>query len=368
MKKLRIAQVAPLWYNIPPEKYGGTELVVYNLTEELVKMGHDVTLFATGKSKTSAKLFSVCPDSLIENGIKWHNHEYNLLNLQKAVEMQNEFDVIHSHILKWDLFFAPFLKTPLVSTIHSLLGIGKKEELKTNTTLKMYQNFPKHKAITISNSQRRLAVVDLDFLGTVYNGIQLDTLKFTKRGGDCLIWISRFAKKKGAREAIKIAKRSGMKIILAGRIEDEPEKIYFNTHIKPEINNKDVFFYGELNKKELSDFYGSGKALLYPISWHEPFGLVMAEAMACGTPVIAYKIGSIPEVVKDGVTGFVVKDENSAVEAVKNLDKINRADCRKWVEEKFSSEVMAKGYEKIYYDLVKKQGKKLTYVSVKVVS
>lgn len=355
MKKLRIAQIAPLWYNIPPEKYGGTELVVCNLTEELVRMGHNVTLFATGKSKTSAKLFSVYPDSLIENGIKWHNSEYNLLNLQKAVEMQDKFDIIHSHILKWDLFFAPFSKTAFVSTIHSLLGTGKKEELKTSMTLKMYQNFPKHKAITISDSQRKLAVVDLDFLGTVYNGVRLDTLKFNEKGGDCLIWISRFARKKGAREAIKIAKRAGMKIILAGRIEDEPEEIYFNTYIKPEINDRDVFYLGELNKKELSDFYGRGKALLYPISWHEPFGLVMAEAMACGTPVIAYKMGSAPEVVKDGVTGFVVKDENAAVEAVKNLDKINRADCRKWVEEKFSSEVMAKGYEKIYYDLIRKK-------------
>ncbi len=362
MKKLRIAQIAPLWYKIPPEKYGGIELIVYNLTEGLVKRGHKVTLFASGDSKTSARLFSVYPRYLRKDGIEWVNQKYTLLNLSEAFKREDEFDIIHSHVDLYDLFFTPFVKKPVVSTMHNRLmidkvRIGKQIKYKGKERIDIYRHFRRHNIITISKAQKKLSDVKMNFVGTVYNGIDIRKLKYNSKGSDHFIWIGRMHKDKGVENAIKAAEKSKMKLVLAGRVKHEAEKKYFKERIKPHIDGKKIKFEGEITVKQKAEFFGRAKALLYPIEWDEPFGLVMTEAMACGTPVIAFARGSVPEIVEDGKTGFVVKSINGIVKAMREIDKIDRKECRRLVERKFSIDKMVESYEKIYRRLISQSRK-----------
>lgn len=360
-KKLRIAQIAPLWYKIPPEKYGGIELVIHNLTEELVKRGHDVTLFASGDSQTSARLFSVCPSNLRKNGVEWTDQKYTLLNLCEALKKQDEFDIIHSHVDLYDLFFSPFVKTPFISTMHNRIMIdlmNKKRKIDEHSLrrVEIYRSFPRHKIVSISDSQARLADAKVNFVGRVYNGIDLEEFDFNSRGSDHFIWIGRMHKQKGVENAISAAKKAKVKLVLAGRVQkDTREKIYFDEKIKPRLDGENIKFIGEISRKQKSEFFGGAKALLYPIEWDEPFGLVMAEAMACGTPVIAFDRGSARELVKDGKTGFVVKDIGGLKAAIKKIDSIDRRECRKHVENNFTIGKMADGYEEIYYKSLEKK-------------
>ncbi|PIZ88533.1 MAG: glycosyl transferase [Candidatus Nealsonbacteria bacterium CG_4_10_14_0_2_um_filter_38_17] len=346
MKKLKIAQVAPLWFSVPPKKYGGTEWIVYNLCEGLTKLGHRVVLFASGDSKVPCKLIATHPRCLIEEGISWQDHTYNLLNLTEAFKRAKEFDIIHTHIDLWEVYFTSLVKTTCLHTIHNPLYSTQKKD----SRLSILSHFKNQNFIAISKAQKKLSRIKLNFAAVIYNGIRIEELKFNEKPKDYFVWAARIDKYKGIENAIEIAKRARVKLVLAGRL-DPTQKEYFEKKIKPHLG-KQIKYVGEYSREEKSDFFGQAKALLYPIEWHEPFGLNMVEAMACGTPVIAFRMGSVPEVVKDGKTGFIVKNIKEAVEAVKNIDQIKREDCRVWVEENFTTERMVKNYEKLYYNLL----------------
>lgn len=351
-KNLRIAQVAPLWFSIPPKGYGGIERVVSMLTEELVRRGHEVTLFASPGSKTSAKLISVFDKSLTEANVSWSNPVWNLRNLSIAFEMADRgaFDIIHSHLDLWALFFQNLVNIPSVHTMHNPLYRTNADATKDDRLRLFTEEANRTNLVFISKSAQELAMVSLPKSRVIYNGIDLNHFNFNKNGGDHFIWIARVNKHKGIENAIAAAEKIGAKLLLAGRT-DPTQKEYFEQIIKPHLNEK-IQYVGELKDDELSDFYGNAKALLYPIEWEEPFGLVVAEAMACGTPVIAYRLGSMEELIKDGKSGFVVdSDIEKLVEAMKKIDRLDRIMVRRHVEENFSKERMVDEYEKLYYEL-----------------
>lgn len=351
-KKLRIAQIAPLWVTIPPKKYGGIERIVAMLCDGLVKKGHKVTLFAAPGSKTKAKLVTVFPKPLLEANIPWSNPIWNLRNLSKAFEMANkgEFDIIHSHLDLWTLFFQGLTKTPVLHTMHNPLYRTNADATKDDRLRLFSEEACRTNIVLISKSAFKQAMVKLPKARIIYNGIDLSHFKFNSDGGDHFVWIARMNKHKGVENAIAAAEKLRVKLLLAGRIDPTQMK-YFKKVIKPHLNKK-IKYVGELTEAQLSDFYGPAKALLYPIEWEEPFGLVVTESMACGTPVIAYRRGSMLELIKDGKTGFVVDSNlNKLVEAMKKVDQIDRALVRKEIEERFSKERMIDDYEKVYYEL-----------------
>ena len=357
-KLLKIAQVAPLWLSLPPKKYGGTERIAYYLTEGLVKRGHKVTLFASGDSKTKAKLIPGWPKCLIKEKlygkpIPWGNSILPLLNISQAFERADEFDIIHVHenAVCLSNFFTHLIKTPVVITIHD--DFTSPENKDRWAAFKKYKN---NNYISISKSHQRWGEkLGLNFTDNVYNGIDINLFKFKQKGGKYLAWLGRSAPKKGAREAIMIAKKAKEKLILAGRVDvNSPVSVeYYQKQMKPYFN-EDIKYIGEVNDSQKAKLLNNARALLYPISWEEPFGLVMVEAMASGTPVIVFNRGSAREIVKDGKTGFIVKNIKEAVNAVKNIDQIDRRECRKWVEEKFTIEKMVDNYEKVFYKILKK--------------
>jgi len=353
-KKLRIGIIAPPWYRVPPEKYGGIELVVYNLVEELVKRGHDVTLFAAGDAKTSAKLVPVVKRNLRQAGYPWIEYSYPLLNAFNAISRSEKFDIIHSHVDEIALFFTKFTSTPILSTTHN--PFDKRDNRKLPGRLAAYDFFYPHPLVSISKSQKKVAKIKGNFVGTVYNGINTSLYKFNPKPKDHFIWIARFGAHKGPVEAIRVARSAGIKLLLAGPVGRE-EKKFFETQVKPRLVPGQIKYVGEIGQKEKNEFFGSAQALLYPINWEEPFGLVMIEAQACGTPVIAFRRGSIPEIIEDGKTGFIVKNIKEMAVAIKNINTIKREDCRKRVESLFSIEKMVSDYEKIYYELIAKNKK-----------
>ncbi len=346
MKKLKIAQIAPLWFPTPPKKYGGIERIIHYLTEELTKRGHKVTLFASGDSKTKAKLVSVTKKSLISQKIPWHDWCWNNLNYSLAFERAGDFDIIHSHWTPMGMFFQRFTKVPVLHTFHN---IPSKNDHRWQV-LKHYQK--DSNVIFISKKEKENCPLRFKREFVIYNSIKISQFQFNQKPEDYFIWVARISPQKGTHNAVTIAKKAKIKLILVGQLQPMYEE-YFKKEIEPNLGNK-IKYLGEFSQKELSPLYGKAKAFLYPIEWEEPFGLCMAEAMACGTPVIAFNRGSVPEVVKDGKTGFVVENIEEAIEAVKNIDKIKRENCRKWVEEKFTIKKMVDEYEKVYYKLVKK--------------
>jgi glycosyltransferase involved in cell wall biosynthesis len=350
---MKILQIAPLWFPVPPDKYGGIERVVALLADGLVEKGHEVTLFAAPGSKSKANIINVFNKPLIEAGISWNDPIWNLRNLQMAVEYaeKNGFDIVHSHLDVWGLFFQGISKVPFVHTMHNPLyhansGIEKDNRLK----LFEEEGYRTNIAL-ISESARKNAMVNLPFSRVVYNGINMDDFNLGK-GGDHFIWIARVNKHKGIENAITAAEKLGVRLTLAGRLDPSQQK-YFDATIKPHLNEK-IKFIGELSQDQLSEFYGSAKALLYPIEWEEPFGLVVAEAMACGTPVIAYNRGSMPELIEEGKTGFVVdSDINGMIKKMKLVDDVDRNYVREHVSKNFSKEKMVEEYEKFYEDIIK---------------
>jgi len=350
MAKLKIAQIAPLWFSIPPKKYGGIEWVVYNLVEGLTKKGHRVTLFATGDSKipSRAKLVSVYPRSLKKDDISWYDQTYNLLNLSRAFERASEFDIIHSHIDLWETFFPALVKTPSLHTIHNPLYSSSRRD----SRLFILEKFKNNNYVAISKAQKNLSRVKLNFVDVIYNGIKIEEFKFNPKPKNHFVWSARIDKYKGIENAIEIAEKAGVNLHLAGRL-DASQVNYFKRNIEPHLNEK-IKYIGEYGRREKSKFFREAKGLIYPIEWHEPFGLNMIEAQACGTPVIAYKRGSVPEVVKDGKTGFIVNSIDKGVRAVKRIDEIKREDCRNFVEKNFTQEIMVSRYEELYYKLLKR--------------
>ena len=370
MKKLRIAQVSTIWEAAPPPLYGGTERVVSFLTEELVSRGHEVTLFATGDSKTRARLVSVVKHPLYRDGVPWENFTLPLIHLHEAFSKSQEFDIIHIHLnLTSDyisLAFADFIKTPTIFTLHFCLPEERGREWDKYLTL---NHFRRNNFVSISNDQRKIK--PLNYIATIYNGIGADQYSMNPVGADNLVWLGRFKPNKGTAEAIRVALKSKRTIILAGKFDkqDEVVKEYYNSELKDlfEKNNKTVKYIGEVNQKDKNALLGESKCLLNPINWDEPFGLVVPEANACGTPVVAYARGAMPELIKDGYNGFLVEpdDEAGMVEAVKKIYDMPeeeyrkmRENCRKHVEENFTVEKMVDGYEKVYQKVIEDWKKK----------
>jgi glycosyltransferase involved in cell wall biosynthesis len=358
-KKLKIAQISPLWFPVPPKGYGGTELVVSKLTENLIKRGHKVTLFASGNSITKAKLISVAEKDLRSLGIPYLHDSYNILNLAEAFSRAEEFDVLHTHIDVHDSAFRARSKVPTVATLHNHFWPKNKQKngkwYAYYGRLLLYNRFPKLPYVAISNSYRKQCPAKIKFIKTIYHGVDQKALKFNPRGGDYFAWLGRFSPNKGTHTAIKIAEKMNLRLLIAGKAVSPADEKYFSQKVKP-LLSKNIRFVGEIKSdKEKSDFLGSAIAFLYPLCWEEPFGITMIEAMACGTPVIAFNRGSVPEIVKNKKNGFVVNSEREMRAAVKQISNIDRKECRKSFERNFTIEKMTEEYEKVYYSLLKNQ-------------
>jgi len=338
---MRIAQIAPLVESVPPTLYGGTERVVSWLTEELVAMGHEVTLFASGDSVTSARLAPIVPCSLRLAGI--HNSTpYNIIMLDQVAARQDAFDVLHFHI---DFFHYPMFRRLAPKTLTTIHGRQDLPELPD-----IYRAFPHMPLVSISNHQRK-PVPPVNWRGTVYHGMPEQLLKEGKGEGGYLAFLGRICADKGILPAIEIARRAGLPLKVAAKV-DPADRGYFEEHVRPVLDRSPhVEFIGEIGDARKPEFLGNARALLFPISWPEPFGLVMIEAMACGTPVIAFNCGSVPEIMEDGLTGFVVDDIDGAAAAVARLDELYRPSIRSRFEERFSARAMAREYVRIYQEL-----------------
>jgi glycosyltransferase involved in cell wall biosynthesis len=338
---VKIAQIAPLVESVPPRLYGGTERVVSWLTEELVAQGHEVTLFASGDSRTAAKLHPIVPRSLRLDRI--HNSlPYNIIMLDHVAARMDEFDVLHFHI---DFFHYPIFRNMAHKTLTTLHGRQDLPELPD-----IYRAFPHMPLVSISNHQR-LPVPPVNWRGTVYHGLPEKQFRLGPGDGGYLAFLGRICPDKGPVEAIEIADRAGMTLKIAAKVDPADQK-YYDEVVAPLIaKSPHVEFIGEIHDGQKQDFLGKARALLFPISWPEPFGLVMIESMACGTPVVAFRCGSVPEILEDGLTGYVVHDVASAVKAVSLLDRLYRPSIRARFEERFSARAMAKDYLKIYGQL-----------------
>ncbi|MCD6177939.1 glycosyltransferase family 4 protein [bacterium] len=340
---MRIAQVAPLWIPVPPYNYGGTELIVSWLTEELVRRGHEVTLFASGDSKTSARLIPIWHKSLWRAHLRTPHAVYSLL-YKKILEMQDEFDIIHDHCEFYTAHLSDLLKPPVISTIHHPIY----EEM-----IVLFKKFPKINYVTISKNQKRSAP-GINIVKTIYHGLPIEQYPFNPQPKNYLLWLSKITPEKGPAEAIEIAKEAGENLIIAGPILPGFSD-YFEYRIKPLIDGKQIQFVGVADFQKKVELFSNAKGFLYPIKRQEPFGLVVIEAMICGTPVVAYNQGSMPEIVKDKKTGFLVSSKEEAVEAVKKINEIKRIDCRRHVLKKFNLKKMVNKYEALYYKILKKQ-------------
>ena len=340
---MRIAQVSPLWEQVPPPAYGGTELVVSLLTEELVKRGHEVTLFASGDSNTSAKLESVHPRALrLDTSVKDPNI-YDMLNMSRVYENADKFDIIHSHVGCVALPYSNLVKTPTVHTLHGIF---------TSDNKKLFSHVRNQPFISISNSQRDTNL-GLNYVSTVYNGIATNTYSFYPQPEHppYLAFLGRMSPEKGAHLAIEIAKRSGWHLKMAGKV-DTVDLEYFETKILPHIDDSQIEFLGEANHQQKSILMGGAVATLFPITWKEPFGLVMIESMVTGTPVIAMSLGSAPEVIAHGVSGFLCQSVTECVDAIDLAAQLDRWACREHVLINFTAKRMADGYEAVYQKIL----------------
>jgi glycosyltransferase involved in cell wall biosynthesis len=336
---MRIAMLAPLIESVPPAFYGGTERVVSVLTEELVRRGHEVTLFASGDSQTSANLIAVCPHSLRLDGGPQDTVAYTMIQLGDAYRRAGEFDLIHNHVDYFAFPFARLAPTPTLTTTHGRLDRPEVRQV--------YGSFREQQLISISDAQRQ-PLPEGNWVATVSNGIDLSHFHFNPRGGDYLVFLGRINPEKRPDRAIEIARDVGMRLVIAAKV-DPVDEAYYEHSIAPMIRDCPLVEYvGEVNEVEKDQLLGGAYAYLFPIDWPEPFGLTMVEAMATGTPVIAYRAGSVPEVVVDGTTGFICRTLSDMVEAVARVAQLDRGACRRHVEQHFSAQTMADGYERVY--------------------
>ena len=342
---MKIAQVAPLTESVPPRHYGGIERVVSYLTEELVRMGHEVTLFASGDSITQARLEAMCPCALRFDVNSIDYQIPHLIMLEKVFAQAEDFDIIHFHTGYAHFSLCRRLGVPHITTHHSRLNFSE--------VLMLFREFIELPFVSISNDQRAPAPW-ANWLATVYNGIPDDLFTFHDKPGDYLAFLGRISPEKRVDRAINIAKRAGMKIKIAAKV-DKVDQVYFDTKIKPELKDPHVEYIGEISDEQKNDFLGNAYALMFPIDWPEPFGLVMIEAMACGTPIIAYRRGSVPEVIKHGVTGFIVDDIESSVAAVEQVASLDRQQCRREFDTRFTARHMTEKYLKIYHKVLRNQ-------------
>lgn len=336
---MRIAQVSPLAERVPPPGYGGIELVVGLLTDELVRRGHEVTLFASGDSITKAKLEAVYPKALRLDPTVKEPAVYDMLQLQRIFERSHEFDVIHFHNGYSALPLAELMKTAVVHTLHGNF---------TADSRKLYQQYPNQGYISISDAQRE-GGPELNYVNTVYNGIAIDDYPFFEKPQDppYLAFLGRISPEKGIHHAIEIAKQTGWHLKIAGKVDPVDRKFYEN-EIAPLINGKQIEYLGETTHQEKVEVIGNAIATLFPITWREPFGLVMIESMCVGTPLIAMNLGSVPEIVVHGKTGTICNSIEEAIASIPTAIGLDRKTCRDYAISKFSIAKMVDGYEAAY--------------------
>lgn len=338
---MRIAQIAPLYESVPPRYYGGTERVVSHLTEELVRQGHEVTLFASGDSETTAELVPMCPQALRLDSSCIDSLAHHILLLERVKERADQFEIIHFHI---DYLHYPISRIkgwPHITTLHGRLDLPDLKPL--------YREFSDMPIVSISDAQR-CPLPHANWQSTVYHGLPADQYTFNEDPEGYLAFIGRISPEKRVDRAIAIADRVGLPLKIAAKVDDA-DREYFEESIAPLLNSSHVEFIGEIGESEKEAFFGNAKALLFPIDWPEPFGLVLIEALACGTPLVAYPHGSVSELVDDGKTGYVVSDLDEAVEAVRQIDQISRRTCRQVFEERFTASQMAENYVSVYHHI-----------------
>lgn len=340
---MRIAQVAPLYESVPPHLYGGTERVVSYLTEELVCQGHEVTLFASGDSVTKATLVAPCERSLRLSPDCTDPLAYHAILYDQVLSRKDEFDILHFHTDYAHFPISKNLDLPVVTTVHGRLDIPD--------LLPLYRHFSSMPIVSISMAQRD-PLEEANWVGNVYHGLPAELHPLCNNPSDYLAFLGRISPEKRPDRAIRIAVRAGMKLKIAAKI-DKVDREYFDSQIKPLLKRPGIEFLGEINEREKSSFLGDALAYLFPIDWPEPFGLSMIEAMACGTPTIAFNCGSVPEVIEDGVTGYIVESEEEAVRALGRLHRLRRETCREVFERRFSARGMAEDYLAIYRSLSK---------------
>lgn len=338
-QKLRIAQVAPVATSIPAPRGGSVESITALLTEELVRRGHDVTLFATGNTKTSAKLIATFPHGYWQDQDMWPWEHYEMVNLAAACERAEEFDIIHYQAAYYPMStaFSRLIRTPMVQSIH---------HQPPPEQVALWHYHAESNWVAISEYQRA-ALAGLNCVGVVPHGIDLDQFPFSDKTEDYLVFLGRFTYGKGVLQAIEVAKRIGMPLLMAA-----PENEYYHETIKQHVDGKLIQYLGELNQQEKTKLLGGANAMLYPMQLPEPFGLVLIEAMACGTPVAALNLGAVPEIVRDGVSGFASSTLDELVASLPDVMALPRAAVRNYVEHKFTVSTMTDGYEDVYERIV----------------
>jgi glycosyltransferase involved in cell wall biosynthesis len=341
---MRIAQVAPLWEQVPPPGYGGIELVVGHLTDELVRRGHTVTLFASGDSETLANLESVVPRSIRTDPDADDPAVYDALQLHRVKDMADQFDLIHFHTWVPPFQLTEAIHTPTTYTLHGRFS---------NASKALYGRYASHNFISISDSQRRGGPAELNYVRTVYNGIDPDQYEFrgSPENPPYLAFVGRMSPSKGPHLAIEVARRVGLPLKMAGKV-DKVDEEFFANHIQPLIDGEQIQYLGEVDQDQKQSLFGGAVATLFPITWEEPFGLVMIEYMAAGTPVIGIRRGSVEEVIVPGKTGFICDSVDAMVDAVHRLELINRQHCRDWVVSQFSVKRMVDCYEAAYQKIM----------------
>ena len=343
---MKIAQIAPLMESVPPRLYGGSERIVSYVTDELVRQGHDVTLFASGDSVSSANLVRCVPIALRLDANVKDPIPYYMLMLDRVREMADEFDILHFHI---DQFHFPLFRPIAQRTVTTLHGRQDLHDLKP-----LYVGFSDMPLVSISNSQRK-PIANANFAATVYHGLPAQTLKPNyKPSGDYVAFLGRISPEKRPDRAIRIAQALGLRIKIAAKI-DKVDEAYFREHIASLFNLPGVEYIGEIDERSKSEFLGEASALLFPIDWPEPFGLSMIEAMACGTPVLAFRCGSVPEIIDPGVTGLIVDSMDEAIRVMPQVLALDRRAVRQKFEQRFSASRMAKDYVQVYRSLIKQQ-------------
>lgn len=336
---MKIAQVAPLYESVPPQLYGGTERVVAYLTNELVSQGHEVTLFASGDSETLAELRPVCARALRLEGKRVSDPvAHHMRMLEMVAQEALEFDIVHYHVDYMHFPITRRLRIPSVTTLHGRVDIADAHPL--------YREFAEMPLVSISNAQRE-PIPWANWVATVYHGLPEDLYVPQKVTGKYLAFLGRICPEKRLDRAIEIARRAGMPLRIAAKV-DAGDLAYFEAEIRKLLDDPLIEFIGEIGEREKSEFLGNAYALLFPIDWPEPFGLAMIEAMACGTPVIAYRMGSVPEVIQDGVTGCIVADFDGAMTAVERVGSVDRRNCRQVFERRFSARRMTADYLAVY--------------------
>ncbi|MDR7542892.1 MAG: glycosyltransferase family 4 protein [Armatimonadota bacterium] len=335
---MRIAQVAPLFESVPPRLYGGTERVVWSLTEALVRRGHDVTLFASGDSATSARLVPCCEQGLRLAGQITDAHAFTTIQLGMVYSRADEFDIIHNHIDYASFPMARLVQTPTLTTLHGRLDLPAMRRIS-----QFFRDLP---LVSVSRAQRT-PLRTANWIATIYHGIPLEHYRLRPRPGQYLAFLGRISPEKRLDRAIEIARATDLPLKVAAKI-DPADQDYYRHAIKPLLDHPLVEYAGEIDEREKDRFLGEAYAYLFPIDWPEPFGLTMIEAMATGTPVIAMACGSVPEIVEPGLTGFVCRSLDEMIAAVRRVPEIDRRVCRRRVEERFGAERMAADYEAVY--------------------